>query len=309
MDAPLSFHTPGGEPLVARAVDLAFDTFDGHVTECRLTFDLAPETYRSVASSGLFHLAPDNRGPGSADFAPTGEVRVEARLEASLVQEMVGRGPAVREAAEALALASDVRPSTALLLTENWYALHVTTEQPQDVDPEGTLRVGYSTIFAGSGYRPAGQQLRLPMLALAIAVLDSRGTRWAETADPEVVECEVAGENGNWTAYVVAREAEQRCSVYTQPDWYTPEPARAAMAEVTARINYGLSNGNFELDFSDGEVRFKTAIDVSGDRLTTALLSTIIETNFVTMDTYLPALEAVRDGRLSPAQAVRLVEG
>ena len=46
MDAPLAFHTPGGEPLVARAVDLAFDTFDGHVTECRLTFDLTPETYR-----------------------------------------------------------------------------------------------------------------------------------------------------------------------------------------------------------------------------------------------------------------------
>ena len=35
----------------------------------------------------------------------------------------------------------------------------------------------------------------------------------------------------------------------------------AAMAEFICRANYGLVNGNFELDMSDGEIRFKCFVD------------------------------------------------
>lgn len=39
--------------------------------------------------------------------------------------------------------------------------------------------------------------------------------------------------------------------------------AMSAMAEFICRINYGLMNGNFELDMEDGEVRFKVFVDCS----------------------------------------------
>lgn len=35
----------------------------------------------------------------------------------------------------------------------------------------------------------------------------------------------------------------------------------ATMAEFVCRVNYGLKNGNFELDMRDGEVRFKCFVD------------------------------------------------
>lgn len=35
----------------------------------------------------------------------------------------------------------------------------------------------------------------------------------------------------------------------------------AAMAEFVCRANYGLKNGNFELDMRDGEIRFKCFVD------------------------------------------------
>lgn len=38
----------------------------------------------------------------------------------------------------------------------------------------------------------------------------------------------------------------------------------AAMAEFVCRANYGLKNGNFELDMRDGEVRFKCFVDCEG---------------------------------------------
>ncbi len=38
----------------------------------------------------------------------------------------------------------------------------------------------------------------------------------------------------------------------------------ATMAEFVCRTNYGLKNGNFELDMRDGEVRFKCFVDCEG---------------------------------------------
>lgn len=37
------------------------------------------------------------------------------------------------------------------------------------------------------------------------------------------------------------------------------EPNKNQMAKLLAMINYGLIFGNFEIDYSDGEVRYKTA--------------------------------------------------
>lgn len=42
-----------------------------------------------------------------------------------------------------------------------------------------------------------------------------------------------------------------------------PEMMRR-MAEFICRVNYGLKNGCFELDFEDGEIRFRSFIDCKG---------------------------------------------
>lgn len=46
------------------------------------------------------------------------------------------------------------------------------------------------------------------------------------------------------------------------------EEQRADVNEYITRANYGLTNGNFEMDFNDGELRYKTNIscyDLLGD--------------------------------------------
>lgn len=42
------------------------------------------------------------------------------------------------------------------------------------------------------------------------------------------------------------------------------EKMMAAMAEFVCRVNYGLRNGNFELDMRDGEIRYKSFVDCDG---------------------------------------------
>ena len=79
-----------------------------------------------------------------------------------------------------------------------------------------------------------------------------------------------------------------------------PEDGRLAMAEFLTRVNDGLVIGNFELDFGNGTIRYKTSIDVEGDRLSQALIKRVVYTNVMTMDQYLPDIMIVLEGRRSP---------
>ncbi len=65
--------------------------------------------------------------------------------------------------------------------------------------------------------------------------------------------------------------------------------------------------GNFELDFDSGEIRFKTSLDVTGDRITPALIKQLVYINVLTIDQYLPSIQAVLDGA-TPVDAIRAIE-
>lgn len=310
-DASLELQA-AGSPVPVTLKDVGFHYADGLLREIHATFAVTPEVYRRVDADALFHLAPENRGAGADHFQPGGDVYIEARLDEELLRHMpeIARDP--QEAGEALVRLAAEDPAHLLVDTDSWYALGVTTAVEQEIEPGGTLREGYSTVFAFEGPLAAAaaeeRLLALDMITVVLEWLREHGFEWEETDDEEVVHTTVTGDNGTWSCYILCREAAGRCIVYARPPWETPEPQRPAMAELLTRINYGLPLGNFEMDLSDGEVRFKTSIDVTGDRLSMALFEAMFETNAAATDIYLPALEAVRDGRMSPADAIGMVE-
>ena len=118
-----------------------------------------------------------------------------------------------------------------------------------------------------------------------------------------------AGENGSWMCYAQTQEDKQRFIFYSILDSKVPPNKRAAAAEYLTRANYGLVIGNFEMDFSDGEIRYKTSIDVEGGQLTTSMVKTLVYTNVLMMDRYLPGIMSVVYGGVSPAEAIAQVEG
>jgi hypothetical protein len=299
LDSALTLHPPGGGALQVQATDLALERLDGVLFEVRLTFSIPPETYRHITAESLFNLTPDSRGPHAEMFNADADVQIEARLDPNLIPGVAVLGDDILVAGPAFAA---LLPGSPLLETESWYALSVTKEVLRDSEG-GSLREGYQTLHAADD-----DVLTMPMLALAAGAFEEREFEWEDTSDDEVIRAEVTGESGAWPCFVVAREKDSRCTVYSQVPWETPEERRADMAELLTRINFGLPLGNFEMDFSDGEIRFKTSIDVSGDHLSGALFDGLLEPNIGTMDAYLPALEAVRDNRMSVVEAVKLVE-
>ena len=88
-----------------------------------------------------------------------------------------------------------------------------------------------------------------------------------------------------------------------------PEEKRASMMEFLHRANYGLHMGNFEFDGSDGEIRFKTSVDVEGSELNTKLCRNAVYMNCLMMDRYLPGILGLMYGEMTVVEAIQKVDG
>jgi len=117
-----------------------------------------------------------------------------------------------------------------------------------------------------------------------------------------------SGKNGQVTCYAQIRVALEQFLFYVVAPAKATEAARGAVSEFITRANYGLRIGNFERDFSDGEVRYKSSIDFEGNGLIAPLIKNVIYPAVQTMDHYLPGLMAVIYGGKSPADAVAEIE-
>jgi len=131
-----------------------------------------------------------------------------------------------------------------------------------------------------------------------------------------IVRTAYQGQNGQWVCYAKAREAAQQYVFYSICPVMATESKRVEIAEFLTRANYGLIIGNFEMDFNDGEIRYKSSLDVEGLPLDTpedspwslSLLKQMIYANVLTMDKYLPGIMKVIYSDEAPEDAITSIE-
>ncbi|MDY7023787.1 MAG: YbjN domain-containing protein, partial [Cyanobacteriota bacterium] len=87
-----------------------------------------------------------------------------------------------------------------------------------------------------------------------------------------------------------------------------PGEKRYSVAALITMINYGIIVGNFEMNFYDGEIRYKTSLDVEGDRLSPTLVKHLVYANVTTMDKYLPGIMSIIFGNISAEEAISRIE-
>lgn len=117
-----------------------------------------------------------------------------------------------------------------------------------------------------------------------------------------------SGDNGQWMCYAHAREETDQFVFYSVLPVNAPPNKRAAAAEFITRANYGMIIGNFEMNYDDGEIRYKTSVDIEGAELSFALVKQAVYANVATVDRYLPGLMAVIYGNADPETAIIRVE-
>jgi hypothetical protein len=118
---------------------------------------------------------------------------------------------------------------------------------------------------------------------------------FAEVRGAPVLVSDLSGVWGRWKFYAQVAPNHDSILFYSICPLRVPEELRLEAAHFLTRANYGLATGNFELDFADGEIRYKTVLDVDGE-LKAAAVKRAVRANGIAMETYLPGIGAVIAG-------------
>ena len=146
------------------------------------------------------------------------------------------------------------------------------------------------------------------ILDTAVGFFEEDGWPFTQLEGQPVLQTGFLGKNGHWTCFAKGWDEQAALAFYSVCPVNAPEDRRPAVAEFLTRANYGMLIGNFELDWMDGEIRFKTTISVEGDRPSSTLMKELVYTNVLMMDMYLPGILRVLYGDVSPAEAIAEIE-
>lgn len=122
----------------------------------------------------------------------------------------------------------------------------------------------------------------------------------AELADLDPVQSlrmSVEGKTGAWICVLRVFEATERLVVYSILPRNAELAQRERIALLLTQINYGLVLGNFEMDMTDGEIRYKTSMDAEGIELNNLVLRNLMYGNFFSVDLYHEAILAGMDSQ------------
>lgn len=87
-----------------------------------------------------------------------------------------------------------------------------------------------------------------------------------------------------------------------------PARRRAAVAEYITRATWSINFGNFEMNWSDGNVVFRTGIPVTASGVSEKAIEHLVYAPLYIMDRYLPGLLAVALGNADPKKTVEDAE-
>ncbi len=124
----------------------------------------------------------------------------------------------------------------------------------------------------------------------------------------------VNGQHGTWPLVVSVVGIDlSYLVVHSIVPPIAPAGDEVAVLELLTRMNDGLVDGCFELNFDDGTIRLRSAVPLRSLTLLdtetlTNFVGDVITANITTADRFIPALEAVIDRGMAPAIAVAMVE-
>jgi hypothetical protein len=97
---------------------------------------------------------------------------------------------------------------------------------------------------------------------------------------------------GNYQCIIDIDEEDKIVIIYTILGSLVELEKRNRIAQLLTRINFGIRIGNFEMDYDDGQIRYKTSIDYDGVKdFDDSFLENLILSNLAKTDEYYQAIE------------------
>ena len=141
------------------------------------------------------------------------------------------------------------------------------------------------------------------LISIVRAMLDVQGHRYQQL-DADSLTLTIRRKDSSYTVKFAANDDTSLVRLSSNYGFRTPESRRIAVAEALSRTNTRLTLGNFELDFNDGELRFRVGADVENGFLSVKMVENMLTRASQTMERFQRALMSVAFGEVSPAIAI-----
>lgn len=115
------------------------------------------------------------------------------------------------------------------------------------------------------------------------------------------------GRDAQWVFVAAADEDNDIVILFSRSPYACPDALFPTMGEFLERANFGMTHGAWVMDRSDGEIRYRVGIDLAGLDLTDECLKTMTLHTNLTMERYLPGLEAILNGGKTAENAFSIV--
>ncbi|MEL7505213.1 MAG: YbjN domain-containing protein [Cyanobacteria bacterium J06554_6] len=179
-----------------------------------------------------------------------------------------------------------------LRFTENWLATDFKQlmDLPAEFEDFGTLKQGYKTRWGDSAALQAEQMPSSPKAVVADFLAQKDLTY--EWATDNIASLQFDTGTHKFSFLIAVMPDGQNVCCYSVYPERLPDVQRVTFAAFIAGINYDLPFGNFELDFEDGELRFRTALHIANRLLDVAALNDLVSINISEMVEHLPRFKA-----------------
>lgn len=320
-DQNLTLYAPNSQAIAVDLNKISLAITDREYTECRMILIVSAEVYATIEAEAWFHLKPEVRLQSAHEaFKADQNIEIEVSLSTPHLPHLTrymkqenGSLAGIEHIGDILIQLSQTTPNDVLLQTESWYGLAVRQEMQLPMElGGGSVKQGYSTQWATAQFNRETQTvlptLRDQIYPFMIGFFTQEGIPFQEMEDYLIVRIPINGENGFWDCFVEAREQDRQCLIYSVYREQVPQYKRLGMAEFITRANYGLPMGCFEMEFDQGELRFRTSINLESEQFSFGLLRPLFYANNAVMDRYFKGITRVIKGKATAKQAITMIE-
>lgn len=105
-----------------------------------------------------------------------------------------------------------------------------------------------------------------------------------------IIKLEIRGINTDFNSFLLVDEEQESLLCNTHIKQRIPPAKRLEVCDFMCRVNYELVNGNLEMDMDNGEIRYRTYLDLADAHPSQDQILNVIWNGVVGFDTYYPGL-------------------
>lgn len=135
-------------------------------------------------------------------------------------------------------------------------------------------------------------------------IINQEGWEFDYDQKNEIIKLEICGFHTNFHVFLLVDEVQESLLCNTHIRKKVPHSKRLEVCDFMNRVNYELANGNFEMDMDNGEIRYRTFLDLSDAEPSKDQIQNIVWAGIQGFDTYYPGLVNLVDYDYSAEEAM-----